>query len=116
MDLHVTGKRAIVVGGSRGIGLAVAKSLASEGVDVVIAARDPRTLEAAAESCGVRPGQMLPVQVDTTDEKSVTRMVQQGVGRLGGVDILVNAAADPARPGARSGFRDQSDDEYPPGV
>ncbi|MFI5718817.1 SDR family NAD(P)-dependent oxidoreductase [Nocardia sp. NPDC051750] len=48
MDLRLDGKRAIVTGGSKGIGLAVARGLAAEGVDMVLAARSPEPLAAAA--------------------------------------------------------------------
>ncbi len=48
MDLKLGGKRAIITGGSRGIGLAVAHALAAEGVDVVLAARDAAVAEQAA--------------------------------------------------------------------
>jgi len=52
MDLELTGKRAVVTGGNRGIGLAVARALAAEGCDVALVARDKAALDAARESLG----------------------------------------------------------------
>jgi NAD(P)-dependent dehydrogenase (short-subunit alcohol dehydrogenase family) len=97
MDLGLTGKRAIVTGGSRGIGKAVARALAAEGCDVVIAARDRERLDAAAGELAAETGRrIVPIVVETGSGPSVTAMVQSAVDALGGVDILVNSAAMPA--------------------
>lgn len=97
MDLQLEGKRAIVTGGSRGIGKAVARALAAEGCDVVVAARTRDTLEASAAELGRQTGRrIVPVVVDTGDDDSVGSMVGDAVAALGGVDILVNSAARPA--------------------
>lgn len=96
MDLELTGKRAIVTGGSRGIGKAIALHLAREGVDVVIAAREPSALEAAAAELAAQTGRrIVPLTVDTSGKASVDAMVAQAIDALGGIDILVNAAAMP---------------------
>lgn len=100
MDLQLTGKRAIVTGGSRGIGKAIARSLAAEGVDVAIVARGREPLEAAAREIAAATGRkVVPLTADTSDNESVRTMVQAAVDALGGVDILVNAAAQPASQG-----------------
>src|SRR5213083_3498436 len=97
MDLGLQGKRAIVTGGSRGIGKAVARVLAEEGCDVVIAARGIEALESAAEELASATGRRIePVVVDTGSDTSVTDMVSAAEAALGGVDILVNSAARPA--------------------
>jgi NAD(P)-dependent dehydrogenase (short-subunit alcohol dehydrogenase family) len=97
MDLQLTGKRAIVTGGSRGIGKAVARALGAEGCDVAIAARDPERLEAAAAELATATGRrIVPLVVETGSGHSVTEMVKSAVDELGGVDILVNSAAMPA--------------------
>lgn len=94
MDLQLVGKTAIVTGGSRGIGKAVARELALEGVDVVIAARGLEALEASAVELAEETGRrIVPVQVDTGDDESVRGMVARAREALGGVDILVNNAA-----------------------
>lgn len=96
MDLELTGKRAIVTGGSRGIGKAVAMALGAEGCDVVIAARGREALDAAAAELTVATGRrVVPLTVDTGDDESVRAMVAAAVDALGGVDILVNSAAKP---------------------
>ena len=96
MDLLLTGKRAIVTGGSRGIGLAVARALAVEGCDVALVARDKIALEAARELVAAVSGRtVLAVSADTGDDQSVADMAAAVAGEFGGVDILVNAAARP---------------------
>ncbi|MBO0748358.1 MAG: SDR family oxidoreductase, partial [Acidimicrobiaceae bacterium] len=91
MDLLLSGKRAVVTGGSRGIGLAVAKKLIAEGARVAILARTPERLKAAAEEIGA-----VPVVVDTNDDDSVRQAIAEAADALGGIDILVNSAAQPS--------------------
>ncbi len=73
MDLELSGKRAGVTGASRGIGLAVARGLVAEGVDVALIARDRERLErAAAELRKASPGpRVLPVVCDTGSDEAV---------------------------------------------
>jgi NAD(P)-dependent dehydrogenase (short-subunit alcohol dehydrogenase family) len=96
MDLELAGKRAIVTGGSRGIGLAVAHRLAAEGSAVALVARDPEALEHAAAAVREHGNRVVVAPADTTDDVAVRAMVADVVGALGGVDVLVNAAARPA--------------------
>ena len=96
MDLELEGKRAIVTGGSRGIGKQIARVLAEEGVDVAIAARDAdRLASAAAELAAATGRRVLPYTVDTGDDASVRGMVDRAAADLGGIDILINGAAMP---------------------
>ena len=96
MDLQLQGKRAIVTGGSKGLGKQIAWQLAEEGVDVVIAARQPAALDAAAKEIGQGTGRrIVPVIANMEDDDSVLAMVRKAVEILGGVDILVNNAATP---------------------
>ena len=94
MDLQLNGKRALITGGSRGIGLACARQLAREGCKVMLAARDETALQAAARSVAEETGAEVSVCiVDTASDASVQAMVQAARDQLGGIDILVNAAA-----------------------
>ena len=96
MDLQLDGKRALVTGGTRGIGKAIARALAAEGCDVMIAGRDADALAASAAELAAQTGRrVLPVVVDTGDDASVGAMVATCVEQLGGLDILVNNAAKP---------------------
>jgi NAD(P)-dependent dehydrogenase (short-subunit alcohol dehydrogenase family) len=96
MDLQLQGKRAIVTGGSRGIGKAIARQLALSGVEVAIAARGADQLEITAAELSRETGRrVIPIVADTGNEASVNRLVASAIERLGGVDVLVNNAAVP---------------------
>ena len=96
MDLRLLGKRALVTGGNRGIGKAIARQLAREGVDVAIAARDRTALDASAAEIAKETGRrIVAVRIDTGSKESVDSAVAEAAEALGGLDILVNAAAVP---------------------
>jgi NAD(P)-dependent dehydrogenase (short-subunit alcohol dehydrogenase family) len=97
VDLELTGRRALVTGGSRGIGLAVGKALAAEGADVALVARGQEALQRAADEVAAASGRrVIAVTADTGHDASVAAMVGDVVAQLGAIDILVNAAATPA--------------------
>ena len=111
MDLELNGKTAIVTGGSRGIGKAVARVLASDGCRVVITGRYSDTLSAAAEDVAADTGgSVTPIVCDMTSTEQVNAMAAAAADALGGrIDILVNNAAAPgglAR-GALNEIRDE---------
>ncbi len=95
MDLQLSGKRAIVTGGSRGIGKASARALALEGCDVVIVARGEDALRATAAELTAETGRTITgIVCDTSQDESVQGAVRDAIAALGGgVDILVNCAA-----------------------
>ena len=96
MDLELAGKKAVITGGSRGIGKAIALELASEGVDVAICSRSQEALESTAREIREKTGNVVFCSVaDTTDEPSVSTFVAESASNLGGIDILVNNAAAP---------------------
>jgi NAD(P)-dependent dehydrogenase (short-subunit alcohol dehydrogenase family) len=98
MDLELKAKRALVTGGSRGIGKAIARVLAQEGADVALLARNAQALAAAAAEVAAESGRsVVGVRADTTRDDQVRAAVAEAVRLLGGpIDILVNAAAEPA--------------------
>ncbi len=99
MDLQLAGKRAVVTGGSRGIGKAIARALAAEGADLALVARTQDTLEETARQIESESGRkVIPIPGDTGDDSSVGRFMAEAADQLGGVDILVNNAA-PGGPG-----------------
>lgn len=100
MDLQLTDKVAVVTGGSRGIGKAVASALAREGVDVALVARDRAVAEAAAvEIAGATGRKIRPYLADTGHADQVEAAIAAILGDFGHIDILVNAAAAPAGQG-----------------
>lgn len=112
MDLELAGKRAIVTGGSRGIGKVIARTLAEEGADVVIAARGKEKLEAAAIELSAATGRrVLPIVTDTGSKASVDNLVTRTVAALGGVDVLVNNAAVPGGISTATGLAEIVDAE-----
>ncbi|GAA3438787.1 SDR family NAD(P)-dependent oxidoreductase [Kutzneria kofuensis] len=94
MDLQLAGRRAVVTGGSRGIGFAVGRALAQEGAAVALVSRNAESVAAQATRLSAETGaQVIGVAADTADDGSVTAMAETVIARLGGVDILVNNAA-----------------------
>jgi NAD(P)-dependent dehydrogenase (short-subunit alcohol dehydrogenase family) len=96
MDLGLEGKRAIVTGGSKGIGKAIARELAREGVDVAIVARSRDQLESTAKELAAETKRrVIPLVADVTSKEQVDRMVADAAERLGGLHILVNSGSPP---------------------
>ena len=93
-------KTIFMSGGSRGIGLAIAKRFARDGANVIIAAKTvtqhPRlegTIHTACQEIELAGGQALAVQTDIRFEDQIQAAVQQGVERFGGIDIVINNAS-----------------------
>jgi NAD(P)-dependent dehydrogenase (short-subunit alcohol dehydrogenase family) len=96
MELGLQGKHAIVTGGSRGIGKAIARELVREGVDVAIVARSREQLTATAGELEAETGQrVIPLVADVTSKSQVDSMVAQAAEQLGGLHILVNSGSLP---------------------
>jgi NAD(P)-dependent dehydrogenase (short-subunit alcohol dehydrogenase family) len=85
-------RAAIVTGGSRGIGLALAEVLADEGYGVTVTARKPETLEQAAHALRERGAEVEQVAANLTDEESVSAVVAHHRETFGRLDVLVNNA------------------------
>lgn len=89
MDLGLRGSRALITGGSRGIGLAIAEALAAEGVAVGLVARDGDGLAAAAGRLTERGATVATAAADVTDTAELGRAVDEIATALGGLDLLV---------------------------
>lgn len=121
MDLQLKNKTALVTGGSKGIGKAIALELASEGANVIICARDEKELAGAqreieakaAEREAENPhseagnprsvsgnGRVLAVTADVTKEEDLKNLVERSLEAFGGIDILVNNAGGIGRQGS----------------
>jgi 3-oxoacyl-[acyl-carrier protein] reductase len=92
MDLHLTGRTAIVCGASAGIGLACAEALAAEGANIAMLARGREALEREAERLGA-----LAVSGDVANAADLERLVETTVASFGGVDVLVLNSGGPPR-------------------
>jgi NAD(P)-dependent dehydrogenase (short-subunit alcohol dehydrogenase family) len=91
----MTDRTVIVTGGTRGIGLALAEGYVLAGARVVVASRKPEACEQAAEHLRGLGGQAVGVPVHMGDVDSIGALVARTVGEFGGVDVLVNNAANP---------------------
>ncbi len=97
MDLGLEGKKAVVTGGSAGIGKAIASALAREGADLAICARNLNQLEATASEISRETNRkVLPLTADLTKTSDADDFISQAAEKLGGIDILVNNAGSAA--------------------
>ena len=96
MDLGLTGKRALVLASSRGLGLGIAEALAAEGCDVLLCGRSAERLDAAVAAIEARGGgRAHRVVADLADPASLDALAGAVDERLGGVDVLVNNTGGP---------------------
>jgi 3-oxoacyl-[acyl-carrier protein] reductase len=89
MDLGLRGSRALITGGSRGIGFAIAEALAAEGTAVGLVARDAAGLAAAADRLAGQGTPVATAAADVTDTAALSRAVDEIAAELGGLDHLV---------------------------
>lgn len=89
MDLGLRGARALITGGSRGLGYAVAESLAAEGAAIGLVAREPGGLARAAEQLARHGGPIATATADVARPEELARAVEEIADRLGGLDRLV---------------------------
>lgn len=108
MDLDIAGKVALVVGASRGIGLAIATALQREGCHVALMARRAPGLEEARRSLESGASRVVAIPADATDPVQMQRALQSTVDQLGGLDILVYNAGG----AGGAGLFETTDDEW----
>jgi NAD(P)-dependent dehydrogenase (short-subunit alcohol dehydrogenase family) len=96
MDLGLTGKVAIITGGTQGIGKASAEQLAAEGACVVIVARGQARLDEVAAAIRASGGKVHPVAADVAQPDAASRIVSEAIQAFGALDILINNAGTSA--------------------
>ncbi len=90
MDLGLKGQKAIITGGSRGLGRAAAETLAAEGVDVAICSRGADGVEEARKSLEAKGVKVFAQAVDVADKDALEAFIAAAIADLGGLDILVS--------------------------
>src|SRR5713226_3982017 len=95
MDLQLSGKTALILGGSKGIGRGIADALAAEGVAVALVARNREVLDRAVSEIKSRGGRAFGFAADLADWPSVERAVDAARKELGAIDILLNNSGPP---------------------
>ena len=108
MDFELENKVALVTGGSRGIGRAVALTLASHGAHVAICGRDQNSLDETAGEIEILGGSCWPIQADVSRPEDVERLVATTVMEAGKIDILVNNAVT----STSAPFDELTDDQF----
>jgi 3-oxoacyl-[acyl-carrier protein] reductase len=108
MDLELSGKTAIITGGSRGIGSHIARALAAEGCRLALCARGAKGLAQTAANLETSGAEVLALPLDVTEPDAAARMVAATVERFGGVDILVNNVGG----NRRGSFAELTDEDW----
>jgi 3-oxoacyl-[acyl-carrier protein] reductase len=100
MDLQLKGRKAIVTGATKGIGLRIARLLAEEGVDVSICARTAADVESTVRELEGKGVNAIGEAVDVTNKAAYVKWIESSAEKLGGLDIFIsNTTASPSTPG-----------------
>jgi NAD(P)-dependent dehydrogenase (short-subunit alcohol dehydrogenase family) len=109
MNLGLRGRTAIVTGGSKGIGRAIALTLAEEGAQVVVAARGQSAVDETVDDIRKANGTAIGIAADVSQPGAAEKLVQGAIERFGKIDILVNNAGGQRR---RAGFDELTDQDF----
>lgn len=109
MDLGLTGKSAIVTGGSKGIGRAIATELAREGASVLVSARGQEAVDATVADIAAAGGTATGVAADMAQAGAAEDLVDEAIARFGKVDILVCCAGGMRK---HAGFDELTDEDF----
>src|SRR5213075_368833 len=90
IDFH--GRHVLITGGSRGLGLVLAREFASEGATITILARSDEELERAVMDIAARGADVLGIPCDVADRRQVKRSIERAIARRGRLDVLINNA------------------------
>jgi len=104
MNIDLTGRRALIAGGSRGIGLSIARAFAAAGADVAICARQQASLDTAAALLKAAGRKVSARACDLAQESQIRAWVEAAAQDLGGIDILVNNASGFGRTDDEAGW------------
>ena len=115
-EADLAGQVVVVTGGSRGLGLAIAREFAGQGCRLAICARDADELERARQDLQERGAEVLAVPCDVTDPDQVEHLIARATEQFGGVDVLVNNAGvisvGPAQEMTREDFGEAMDTDF----
>jgi len=95
MNLNINNRTAIIGGSSKGLGKACAESLAKEGVNIVICARDEPSLRLTAKELRAYNVEVLSVPADMSNEEDQNKIIKETINRFGTIDILINNSGGP---------------------
>src|SRR5881227_3976424 len=93
-SINLHGRNVLITGGSRGLGLVLARQFAAKGADITLLARDAEELERAVLDIAARGADVLGIPCDVTDQKQVQRAMERSIGRHGRLDVLINNAGE----------------------